>query len=129
MDALVAEGWDIDIKAHVRRGGKVLGLCGGFQLLGRLIADPDGIEGPPGETPGLGLLDVDTVLGGEKMLLAVAGHDTTDGAPFNGYEMHIGRTYGPDCTRPVHRLDDGRHEGARSASGLVAGTYVHGLFC
>ncbi|HEY0145725.1 MAG TPA: cobyric acid synthase [Methylovirgula sp.] len=128
MDALVAEGWDIDIKAHVRRGGKVLGLCGGFQLLGRLIADPDGIEGPPGETPGLGLLDVDTVLGGEKMLLAVAGHDTTDGAPFNGYEMHIGRTYGPDCTRPVHRLDDGRHEGARSASGLVAGTYVHGLF-
>jgi adenosylcobyric acid synthase len=128
MDALVAEGWDIDIKAHVRRGGKVLGLCGGFQLLGRRIADPDGIEGAPGETPGLGLLDVETALGGDKTLLAVAGHDTADGASFRGYEMHIGRTYGPDCTRPMHKLDDGRHEGARSANGLVAGTYVHGLF-
>jgi adenosylcobyric acid synthase len=128
MDALVAEGWDIDIKAHVRRGGKVLGLCGGFQLLGRRIGDPDGIEGTPGETPGLGLLDVETVLGGDKTLLAVAGRDTADGASFKGYEMHIGRTYGPDCARPMHKLYDGRHEGARSANGLVAGTYVHGLF-
>jgi len=128
MDALVAEGWDIDIKAHVRRSKKVLGLCGGFQLLGRRIADPEGIEGEPGETAGLGLLDVETILGGDKTLLAVKGHSAADGAPFQGYEMHVGHTWGPDCARPLHKLDDGRGEGARSENGLIAGTYVHGLF-
>jgi adenosylcobyric acid synthase len=128
MTALAAEGWDIDIKAHVRRGKSVLGLCGGFQLLGRRIADPDGIEGEPGETPGLGLLDVETILGGEKTLTAVEGRSIVSDAPFKGYEMHVGRTSGPDCARPMHWLAGGRAEGARSADGLVAGTYVHGLF-
>ncbi|MEW6436006.1 MAG: cobyric acid synthase [Pseudomonadota bacterium] len=128
MTALVAEGWDIDIKAHVRRGKSVLGLCGGFQLLGRRIADPDGIEGEPGETPGLGLLDVETILGGEKTLTAIEGRSIASDAPFKGYEMHVGRTSGPDCARPMHWLTGGRQEGARSADGLVAGTYVHGLF-
>ncbi|REF89215.1 adenosylcobyric acid synthase (glutamine-hydrolysing) [Methylovirgula ligni] len=128
MDALITEGWDIDIKAHVRRGKRVLGLCGGFQLLGRRIADPEGIEGEPGETAGLGLLDVETILGGDKTLLAVAGRSVPNNVPFKGYEMHVGRTWGPDCARPLHRLDDGREDGARSANGLVAGTYVHGLF-
>ena len=128
MTALVAEGWDIDIKAHVRRGKSVLGLCGGFQLLGRRIADPDGIEGEPGETPGLGLLDVETILGGEKTLTAIEGRSIVSDAPFKGYEMHVGRTSGPDCGRPMHWLAGGRQEGARSADGLVAGTYVHGLF-
>ncbi|WP_297296681.1 cobyric acid synthase [uncultured Methylovirgula sp.] len=128
MMALLAEGWDIDIKAHVRRGKSVLGLCGGFQLLGRRIADPYGIEGEPGETPGLGLLDVETILGGDKTLLAIEGHAIVSDAPFKGYEMHVGRTSGPDCARPMHRLVDGRNEGARSADGRVAGTYMHGLF-
>ena len=87
-------GWDIDLKAHVRRGGRVLGICGGYQMLGRTIADPHGIEGPPQKVDGLGLLDVDTVLEGDKVLVEVSG-ETTDGAvPFKGYEMHVGRTTG-----------------------------------
>jgi adenosylcobyric acid synthase len=128
MEALVAEGWDIDIKAHVRRGKSVLGLCGGFQLLGRRITDAEGIEGTPGQTRGLGLLDVETSLCREKTLVAVTGHSIAEGARLEGYEMHVGWTSGPDCARPLHRLDDGRNEGARSANGLVFGTYVHGLF-
>jgi adenosylcobyric acid synthase len=128
MAALLAQGWDIDIRAHVRRGGWVLGLCGGFQLLGRSIADPHGIEGEAGETSGLGLLDVDTILTDEKVLVAVSGRSTQFEVPFKGYEMHIGRTTGPDCARPLHKLDDGRHDGAMSADGRVAGTYMHGLF-
>ena len=121
-------GWDIDILAHARRGGRVLGLCGGYQMLGRRIADPDGIEGSPGEAPGLGLLDVETVLGGDKTLRAVTGRTVADGVPFAGYEMHMGRTDGPDCLRPLLRFADGVPDGAVSASGRVAGAYVHGLF-
>ena len=119
-------GLDIDILAHARRGGAVLGLCGGYQMLGRTLADPEGIEGPPGIAPGLGLLDVDTVLGGDKTLVEVAG-STADGAPVRGYEMHVGVTTGPDLARPFARLD-GRDEGARSLDGRIAGTYLHGLF-
>lgn len=128
LDALRAEGWDVDLRAHVRRGGKVLGLCGGYQMLGRRIADPEGIEGPPGEREGLGLLDVETVLTGRKTLRSVAGVALRDGAPFRGYEMHVGETTGPDRARAVLRLADGREEGACSADGLVQGVYVHGLF-
>ena len=120
-----AQGWHIDILAHHRRGRPVLGLCGGYQMLGRRIADPGGIEGPAGAIEGLGLLDVATVLGGDKTLAPVAG--TALGAPFAGYEMHLGRTTGPDTARPAGRLDDGRAEGAVSADGLVTGSYVHGL--
>jgi len=127
LTALRAAGFDIDIAAHVRRGGFVLGLCGGYQMLGRTVADPDGIEGPPGKVDGLGLLDVDTVLSGDKSLEPVHG-TTADGAPFAGYEMHIGVTDGPDCARPFARLADGSPEGATAPGGCVAGTYVHGLF-
>ena len=121
-------GWDIDLAAHVRRGGRVLGLCGGYQMLGAEVADPDGIEGLPGTLPGLGLLDVRTVLGGAKTLSVVTGQAIGGGAPFRGYEMHIGRTEGPDAGNPMLRLADGRAEGAMSADGRIRGTYVHGLF-
>lgn len=127
LAALRAAGFDIDIAAHLRRGGRVLGLCGGYQMLGRSIADPAGIEGPPGVHPGLGLLDVATELTGDKRLETVKGH-TADGAPFAGYEMHMGRTEGPDRARPFATLADGRPEGATSPDGRVRGTYVHGLF-
>ena len=127
LAALRAAGFDIDIAAHVRRGGFVLGLCGGYQMLGRTVADPDGIEGSPGKVQGLGLLDVDTVLSAEKSLKPAHG-TTTDGAPFAGYEMHIGVTEGPDRARPFARLADGTLDGATAPNGRIAGTYIHGLF-
>ncbi|HKW53929.1 MAG TPA: cobyric acid synthase [Stellaceae bacterium] len=127
LAALRDEGWDIDILAHARRGGHVLGLCAGYQMLGRRIADPDGIEGPPGEAPGLGLLDVETALTAEKILAEVDGVDVASGAPLSGYEMHVGRTAGPGTARPMLRLGS-RDDGARSPDGRIAGCHVHGLF-
>jgi adenosylcobyric acid synthase len=127
LAALRATGFDIDIAAHRRRGGMVLGLCGGYQMLGRVVADPDGIEGPPATVEGLGLLDVDTALSAEKRLEPVSG-TTSDGVSFSGYEMHMGITDGKDCARPFARLADGSPEGAVAADGRVIGTYVHGLF-
>ncbi len=127
LGALRAAGFDIDIAAHRRRGGAVLGLCGGYQMLGRRIADPGGIEGPPGETAGLGLIDVATTLSDAKRLEPVCG-TTADGMPFSGYEMHMGVTEGPDRARPFARLADGSPEGAVSPDGRVIGTYIHGLF-
>jgi adenosylcobyric acid synthase len=128
LAALRREGWDVDLAAHVRRGGHVLGLCGGFQMLGRAIADPLGIEGPPDRVAGLGLLDVETVLTGDKRLAAVTGASVGDGAPFRGYEMHMGETTGSGLARPMLRLADGRHDGAVSPDDAIAGCYVHGLF-
>jgi adenosylcobyric acid synthase len=128
LAALRAEGWDIDIAAHARAEGRVLGLCGGYQMLGRRIADPDGIEGPPAAADGLGLLDVDTVLEGDKRLVSVGGTLLASGARIQGYEMHIGRTSGAAMERPLIRFDDGRIDGAVSANGRVFGSYVHGLF-
>jgi len=125
LAALRGEGWDIDILAHHRRGGQIIGLCGGYQMLGRRVSDPDGREGPPGEAEGLGLLDVATRLTGAKTLRQVAG--TALGARFDGYEMHMGETGGADAARPFARFDDGRSDGAISASGQVMGSYVHGL--
>ncbi|HXE25031.1 MAG TPA: cobyric acid synthase [Roseiarcus sp.] len=122
------QGWDIDLRAHVRRGGRVLGVCGGYQMLGKIVSDPNGIEGPPGEVEGLGLLDVATVLTGSKTLREVEGACLINAAPFRGYEMHVGETQGPDCARPLLRFADGRLDGAISADGRVAGAYVHGLF-
>ncbi len=119
------QGWDIDIAAHVRRGRPLLGLCGGYQMLGRCLSDPEGIEGVPASVPGLGLLDIETVLAGDKALRRVTG--TSVGASFTGYEMHIGTTSGADTARPLALLDDGRTDGAVRADGLVAGCYVHGL--
>jgi adenosylcobyric acid synthase len=120
-------GFDIDIAAHRRRNGMVLGLCGGYQMLGRSVADPKGIEGPAAVAEGLGFLEVATTLSAEKRLEPIEGV-TNDGAPFAGYEMHMGVTEGPDCERPFARLADGSVEGAVSADGRVIGTYVHGLF-
>jgi adenosylcobyric acid synthase len=128
LAALRAEGWDIDIAAHKRRGRFVLGLCGGYQMLGTKIADPAGVEGPPGEAEGLGLLDIETTLIGEKSLTEVTGKTIADGAPIRGYEMHMGRSTGPATARPLVRLSDGRFDGAVSADGLVAGSYLHGFF-
>jgi adenosylcobyric acid synthase len=127
LAALRDAGFDIDIAAHRRRGGTVLGLCGGYQMLGRTIADPDGVEGPPAKVAGLGLLEVETVLSNDKRLEAVRGM-TAEGVPFSGYEMHMGVTEGPDCARPFGRLADGAAEGAISADGRVIGSYIHGLF-
>src|SRR5215468_4815293 len=126
LAALRNAGFHIDILAHVRRGGTVIGLCGGYQMLGRAIRDPAGTEGPPGAAEGLGLLNVETVLSGDKRLEPVRGD--TGGIPFSGYEMHMGTTAGPDCARPFARLSDGAAEGAMSADGRVIGTYIHGLF-
>ncbi|HZB91209.1 MAG TPA: cobyric acid synthase [Stellaceae bacterium] len=120
-------GWDIDILAHARRGGAVLGLCAGYQMLGRRIADPDGIEGPAGAAPGLGLLDVETVLTGEKILVEASGIELLGGAPVKGYEMHVGRTDGPGAARPMLRLG-ARADGAVSPDGRIAGCHLHGLF-
>jgi adenosylcobyric acid synthase len=127
LAALRREGWDIDILAHVRQGGAVLGLCGGFQMLGRRLADPEGCEGMPGEAAGLGLLDIETVLGGDKRLVAAKGHEIASSAPVSGYEMHLGETTGAGLARPMLRLGE-RDDGAVSPDGRVAGTYLHGLF-
>jgi adenosylcobyric acid synthase len=124
---LRAQGWDIDILAHRRHGGHVLGLCGGYQMLGRQIADPEGQEGTPGDMPGLGLLDVATVLGGDKQLVAAGGREIAGGAEVRGYEMHLGLTEGPGSARPMLDLG-GRPDGAVSTDGRVAGCYLHGLF-
>jgi adenosylcobyric acid synthase len=122
-----AQGWDVDLAGHLRRGGAVLGICGGFQMLGRKLADPDGIEGFSGETDGLGLLDFETVLAGGKRLEAVRGRELASGMPVAGYEMHIGRTTGPALAAPMLDLD-GRPDGAISADGRIFGCYMHGLF-
>jgi adenosylcobyric acid synthase len=119
------QGWDVDIAAHLRRGGHVWGLCGGYQMLGRCVSDPEGIEGPAGDTPGLGLLDVTTVMSPDKRLTRTTA--THAGFPVQGYEIHIGRTEGSDCARPFAHVD-GRAEGAVSVNGRVVGTYLHGLF-
>lgn len=124
---LRAQGWDVDIRAHHRRGGHLLGICGGYQLLGRTIADPDGIDGPAGTAPGLGLLAIDTVMTGDKSTVQVRGSHVGSGLPIEGYEIHIGRSDGPDCARPLLDLH-GRFDGAISADGRVQGCYVHGLF-
>ena len=125
---LRAQGWDVDIAAHVRRGGRVLGICGGFQMLGRRISDPDGVEGPAGSAEGLGLLDVETVMSPDKTLRKVSGALADRGAAFEGYEIHVGVTRGPDLVRPLLHRADGRPDGAVSANGRIAGAYVHGLF-
>ena len=127
LEALKNEGWDVDIAAHVRRGGSVLGICGGYQMLGRHVADPDGIEGRAGRAAGLGLLDVDTVLTADKTLVAATGVDLASREPVRGYEMHVGETSGPGADRPMFRLGDSP-DGAVSADGRVSGCYLHGLF-
>jgi adenosylcobyric acid synthase len=127
LDFLRRQGWDIDLAAHTRRGGHVLGLCGGYQMLGKSVADPDGIEGAAGETPGLGLLDVSTIMTPEKSLTRITAEHAETKQPIEAYEIHIGRTEGSDRTRPFAFVD-GAPEGAISADGRVQGSYLHGLF-
>jgi len=124
---LRAQGWDIDLAAHIRRGGQVLGICGGYQMLGQEISDPQGIEGPAGQDPGLGLLDVRTVMTPDKHLTEVQAVHAATGVAFEGYEIHIGETEGPDRARPFGHVA-GRPEGAVDATGRVAGSYLHGMF-
>lgn len=127
LDFLRAQGWDVDLAAHRRRGGRVLGICGGYQMLGRTLCDPQGIEGPPGETPGLGLLDIETEMTAAKRLSETRAVHAATGQGFAGYEIHMGRSAGPDCAR-AFAFVDGQPEGAVSADGRVCGSYLHGMF-
>lgn len=124
---LRAQGWDIDLTAHLRRGRHVLGICGGYQMLGTKISDPEGIEGPAGETAGLGFLDVETVMTPNKSLTEVEATHAPSGEAFTGYEIHIGRTDGPDRARAFASIHN-RPEGAIRADGQVQGSYLHGMF-
>jgi adenosylcobyric acid synthase len=124
---LRAQGWDIDLAAHLRRGGRVLGICGGYQMLGQSVRDPDGIEGPAGETPGLGHLAIDTLMTPDKRLTRTTAVHAATGLPMQGYEIHIGRSDGVDRQRPFAFVD-GAPEGATSADGRVMGSYLHGMF-
>jgi adenosylcobyric acid synthase len=131
---LRAQGWDIDIAAHVRRGGALLGICGGYQMLGQTIEDPDGVEGAPETVAGLGYLPVTTRLTGDKRVVDVTGTSLRDGQPFAGYEIHVGQTRMLDQSRafgpvqPLLRLANGGHDGAVSHDGRIAGCYIHRLF-
>jgi len=122
-----AQGWDIDLAAHIRRGGHVLGICGGYQMLGKKIIDADGVEGAPSSVAGLGHLDVVTHMHPEKHLANVRAEFLQNGLMLDGYEIHIGKTTGPDCRRGWLAVE-GRAQGAQSASGRVQGSYLHGLF-
>jgi len=125
---LRANGWEAAIQKHLRYGGKLLGICGGLQMLGTRIVDPLGLEGPAGESEALGLLDIDTVLEADKQLRNVTGRLLPGGVPVSGYEIHAGVSSGPALEQPAVQLDDGRCDGAISADGQVLGTYLHGLF-
>ncbi|WP_256750654.1 cobyric acid synthase [Mesorhizobium sp. Mes31] len=120
-------GWDRDLAAHRKRGGHVVGICGGFQMLGRTVRDPDGIEGSVTEAEGLGLLDIETVMEPEKTVRNVSARSVQFDLPLEGYEIHLGRTTGPDTLRPS-AIINGADDGAVSADGKVLGTYMHGLF-
>ena len=124
---LRAQGWDIDLAAHARRGGHILGICGGYQMLGKTVADPDGIEGPVGETPGLALLNVNTLMTPDKHLTRVTATHAASQTPMDGYEIHIGRTTGPDCANPFAHIN-ASPEGAISPNGRIMGSYLHGMF-
>lgn len=127
LAALRAQGWDGDILAHRRRGGHVLGLCGGYQMLGRVVRDPHGLEGPPGEAPGLGLLDVETELDRDKTVRETAFVHAASRSAGRAYEIHLGRTEGSDRSRAPFSVE-GRGEGATSPDGRVVGSYLHGVF-
>ncbi|OYW61885.1 MAG: cobyric acid synthase CobQ [Rhodobacterales bacterium 12-65-15] len=122
-----AQGWDIDLAAALRRGAKVLGLCGGYQMLGRTIADPEGIEGKPASVPGLGLLDVSTVMTADKRVTETTALHPASGTMVKGYEIHLGRTEGPDRARPMFTVKQ-QPEGAGRPDGKVMGSYLHGMF-
>jgi len=120
-------GWDRDLAAHRKRGGHIVGICGGYQMLGRMVRDPDGIEGSVTEAEGLGMLDVETGLEPEKTVRTSSARSAPFDLPLEGYEIHLGRTTGPDTVRPSTAIN-GVDDGAISADGKVLGTYLHGLF-
>jgi len=122
---LKEQGWDIDLRAHLRRDGRVLGVCAGYQMLGRYLHDLEGLDGPKGSVEGLGLLDIETEMTGDKRLFEVQGKHLESGASVQGYEMHLGVSEGPDLVRPFLEID-GRPDGAVSKNGQVAGCYLHG---
>jgi adenosylcobyric acid synthase len=128
LDWLRAHGWEQHLQRHLRYGGKLLGVCGGFQMLGRSIADPHGVEGPAGESAGFGWFDMRTQLQRCKQLLNVEGALCLAGASVSGYEIHAGRSEGPALDHPAVILGTGRHDGAMSADGQILGSYLHGLF-
>ncbi len=121
------QGWDHDIDQHVARGGRVLGICGGFQMLGNKIYDPHGIEGPVHEINGLGLLNIETVMAPAKTVQNTKAHNLSYDVKLDGYEIHLGKTQGIDCKKPFNTID-GRSDGAMSKDGKIVGTYMHGLF-
>ena len=123
-----AQGWDIDLHAHVRRGGRVLGICAGYQMLGQVVLDPQRIEGHRESARGLGLLDLTTTMTADKQLRYVTGVETASGTKISGYEMHLGVSTGPATARPMIRFDNGIADGARSVDDLISGCHVHGLF-
>ncbi len=127
LDDFRRNGWDKDLEAHRKRGGHVFGICGGFQMLGRTVSDPDGLEGPASTVPGLGLLDVETVMEPEKSVRNVTARSNLFNVPLSGYEIHLGKSGGADCARPAAFID-GRPDGAVSEDGKVIGTYMHGVF-
>ncbi|WP_022728226.1 cobyric acid synthase [Fodinicurvata sediminis] len=122
------QGWDIDLRAHLRRGGWVLGICGGYQMLGRRLHDPDALESGGGSHEGLGLLEVETTMKPDKTLVEMRGRHLLSGLPVLGYEMHLGHTEGPGTQAPFLQLEPARSDGAVSADGRVMGCYLHGLF-
>ena len=127
LENFCSNGWDVDLKAHHRRGGKILGLCGGYQMLGYKIHDPEGIESAPRSIDGLGYLNIETTMVPKKNLSLVTAYTVISQIPVHGYEIHIGETAGPDCKLAWLQLPD-RTEGAMSADGYVRGCYLHGIF-
>jgi adenosylcobyric acid synthase len=125
---LRARGWDSAIARHLRYGGKLIGICGGLQMLGSAVHDPLGLEGAAGSSAGLGLLDYQTVLEAQKQLRNVSGTLDLEQSPVAGYEIHAGVTRGPALEQPAVQLADGRSDGAISADGQILATYLHGLF-
>ncbi|WPO98953.1 cobyric acid synthase [Pseudomonas sp. HR96] len=128
LASLREQGWETAIRRHLRYGGKLLGICGGLQMLGEQLHDPLGLEGAAGSSPGLGLLALSTELAAEKQLRNVSGSLSLEGAAVSGYEIHAGVSSGPALESPVVYLDDGRCDGAVSTDGQIIGTYLHGLF-
>ncbi|MGH8807307.1 MAG: cobyric acid synthase [Noviherbaspirillum sp.] len=124
---LIENGWREALHKHVRYGGKLIGICGGYQMLGRTVSDPHGVEGPPGVSSALGMLDIDTELTKDKRLAQVSGHCAFADATVSGYEIHMGISGGAATTRPALYIGD-RPEGARSDDDQILGTYLHGLF-
>jgi adenosylcobyric acid synthase len=122
------QGWHIDLLAHVRRGGRVLGICAGYQMLGKSVEDPQRIEGPQTSSAGLDLLDVRSTMTADKTLRPVSGVELTTGATIAGYEMHLGATSGAGTARPMIQFTGGAFDGAASADGRILGCHLHGLF-